>query len=163
MVTTVNRTGVTELITDMLKTDTTVLYGPGKLVQVISFDSSKFEKAKIDINNPYKMYVFVEDKETIEKRQQFADEMYTLSYRVEGLHSSPDEAKKIIDQIDERISVLIDTEFSTGDLFTTYHEDSSVNIYDCEYDNSDLVVETKNNKVIAECEGAINVYLYREE
>ena len=124
MVTAINRTGVAEMVSDMFEADTTILYGSDKLVQIITFDRVLFEKAKVDLNNKYKMFIDANPKDTIEKRSQNCDELYTLNYRIEGIHSDPDESAKIIDQIDEQVSVLIDAQCYNGDLFTDYYTDS---------------------------------------
>lgn len=163
MVTVMNRNGVAEMVADLLRADTTVLYGSSKLLNYITHDSVLYENAKIDINNQYKMFLSVESKSTIEKRSHNCDELYTLAYRIEGMHSKPDEAKKNIDKIDERISVLIDNQFNTGNMFTSYYTVTGVIVYDAEYDSSNLTVDTRNDTVIAECDGAISVYINREE
>lgn len=156
-----NRNGIEVMIVDMLKADTTVLYGNDLLLQSIVNSAVEFEKAKVGIRD-YKMFLNVNQKNTIENRAQNKDCIYTLNYRIEGQHSNPDEAQKIIDKIDEQMDLLIDAEFSSGDMLTSYYTDTKAQVYDCEYDNSELTVETVDNKIIAECEGAISVYINRE-
>jgi len=158
-----NRDTVGTMLVNMLKADTGTLYGSGKLVQIITDDWSLFENSKTDINNPYKMYIKVGQKSKIESgRFQNTDESYTAEYRVEGTHTKPDTIAGTIAQIDERVSKLIDLQFFNGDMLTDYYSDANVTVYDAEYDSSNLTVETKNNKVIAECEGAITIFINRE-
>jgi len=158
-----NRDTVGTMLVNMLKADTGTLYGSGKLVQIITDDWSLFENSKTDINNPYKMYIKIGQKGKISSgRFQNTDESYTAEYRVEGTNTKPDTIAGTIAQIDERVSKLIDLQFFNGDMFTDYYSDANVTVYNAEYDSSNLTVETKNNKVIAECEGAITIFINRE-
>ena len=158
-----NRDTAGAMLVDMLKADVDNLYGSDKLVQVITDDWSLFEKSKTDINNPYKMFIRMSPKDKTESgRFQNTDEAYVADYRVEGTHTKPDTIANTIAKIDERVSKLIDLQFFNGDMFTDYYSDDNVTVYDVTYDNSSLDVETKNNKVIAECEGAITIFINRE-
>jgi len=158
-----NRDSVGTMLINMLKADVGALYGSDKLVQIITDDWSVFENAKTDINNPYKMYVKVSPKSKIVTgRFQNSDESYIADYRIEGINTKPDTTAGTIADIDERVSELIDSQFYGGDMFTDYYSDSKVTVFDVVFDNSDLTVEAKNNKVIAECEGAITILINRE-
>ena len=157
------RDTASNMLVNMLKADTDTLYGTGRLVQVITNDWSLFEKAKIDVNNSYKIFIKMSSKSKLESgRFQCTDEAYVADYRVEGLHTKPDTIAGKLADIDERISKLIDLQFFNGDMFTDYYTDSKVTVYDVVFDNSGLGVENRNNKVIAECEGAITILINRE-
>jgi len=158
-----NRDTIGTMLVNMLKADTGTLYGSTKLVQVVTDNWAVFEKAKTDINNPYKMFFKVGGKSKVSSgRFQNTDEAYIADYRIEGVHTKPDTIANNIAEIDERVSKLIDLQFFNGTMFTDYYSDDKVTVYDVTYDNSDLTVEAKNNKVIAECEGAITILLNRE-
>lgn len=158
-----NRDSAGAMLVNMLKADVDNLYGSDKLVQIITDDWSLFQCAKIDINNQYKIFIRISSKDKTESgRFQNTDEAYIADYRIEGIHTKPDTIANTIAKIDERISKLIDLQYFNGDMFTDYYTDSKVTVYDVIFDNSGLEVETKNNKVIAECEGAITILINRE-
>ena len=124
-----NRDGVAAMVADCLKADTTTLYGASKLVQVITSDPILFINAAVDINSPYKLFIWAPDNPTTAVRTQNSDEVFVLNYRVEGLAAVPEAAFKNIDKIDQEIKVCINDECYTGKMFTNFYTDAKGKVW----------------------------------
>ena len=156
-----NRDGVAAMVADCLKADTTTLYGASKLVQVITSDPILFINAAVDINSPYKLFIWAPDNPTTAVRTQNSDEVFVLNYRVEGLAAVPEAAFKNIDKIDQEIKVCINDECYTGKMFTNFYTDAKGKVFDAERTDASIEVTKDSGVIIAEAKGAINVSINR--
>jgi hypothetical protein len=151
----IDRKGAADLIRDVLLADTSVLYGDTKLVQAISSDPVEYIEAKVNIRKPFKLFVVCEDERTVEYGTQNSRVQFDIGYRVEGKQADPENARDTIDDIDNRIRDLINTQMFGGRQFVDYYSDTSNRVVDAEYDNASLVVEQRGDRVAVECSGAI--------
>jgi hypothetical protein len=157
----INRDGVAAMVCDCLKADTSVMYGLGKLAQVITSDPILFLNAAVDLNNPYKLFIWAPDNPTTDVRSQNSDETFVLNYRIEGLAAVSETAFKNIDKIDQQIKVLINNQMYTGAYFTSYYSDAKAHVIDAERTDASIEVTKDSGVIIAECKGAINVLINR--
>jgi hypothetical protein len=157
-----NRAGIAAMICDCLKADTAILYGPSRLVQVITHDPVLFIQAAVDINKPYKLFIWTPDNPTTAVRSQNSDEMFVLNYRIEGLAVIPETAFQTIDKIDQQIKVLINAQMFSGLYFSAYYTDAQGKVFDVERSDASIeVVKTEGGTIAAECKGGINVLINR--
>lgn len=156
-----NRNGIADMIRDCLLADTTTLYGTGKLAQTITSDPTLYEKAGVDTVTGFAIFLNCVESTPQDYRMQNHDRSYEVSFRIRGLHVDPESARDTIDQIDAQMELLVNEQIYGGYNFTSYYSDSKGQVYDVQYDSSRLVVETRGDEVIAECEGAITVFTNR--
>lgn len=158
-----DRTLVLDMISKCFRADTTKLYGQNKLCQHVEVNPVYFEKSAVDIKRPNRIFLRCAPKENFEYRMQNNDIVYTIDYRIASRYSSdPNKAQQKIDDIDERMAYLIDSQMFTGSMFTDYYDETDTDtVYDVTYDNSSLVTEERDGVIIAECEGAIRVFVNR--
>jgi hypothetical protein len=156
-----NRDGVAAMVADCLKADTTTLYGPSKLVQIITSDPILFINAAVDINSPYKLFIWAPDNPTTAVRTQNSDEVFVLNFRIDGLAVVPETAFRVIDQVDQQIKCLINNEFYTGTMFTSFYTDVKGKVFDAERSDAAISVTKDNGIVTAECSGAIRILINR--
>jgi len=156
-----DRAGVTNCIRDTLQADTTTLYGSGKLVQTITSNPVLFEKASVDRNKPYKMYLWADARSEDVVRMQNEDTLYTVSFRIEGLNANVSYAMGVIDDIDFQVQKLVNEQMYKGQMFTAYYTDANAQVIDATYDSSNMDISAENGLITAECEGAITVTVNR--
>lgn len=156
-----DRQGVLVMLSDMLKNDTTMLFGQGKLLQQININATLYEDAAVTNNKPFQLFFRASPRETLVYKMQNSDIAYTIDYRICGIRRDPDEVRQKIDDIDERMLYLINNEMYTGNNFTSWYTDSTAIVFDVSIDNSSLDVEVRDTKIIAECEGGISVFINR--
>jgi hypothetical protein len=156
-----NRDGVAAMVADCLKADTTTLYGASKLVQIITSDPILFIQAAVDINSPYKLFIWAPDNPTTAVRTQNSDEVFVLNFRIDGLAVVAETAFKNIDCVDQRLKILINSQMYSGAYFKSYYTDSTATVFDAERTDASISVTKDNNIVTAECSGAIRISVNR--
>lgn len=155
-----DRSGIVAALKMYLKTDAT-LYGESALVQGISTRAGEYEQAKTDLGTPFKLFLWAEPKSRALNRTQNVDDLYTVGYRVIGLNINPSITAMVIDDIDERLAELLNLQMHNGNALNGYYTDSNRQIVDISYDSSALTVELAGEKVVAQCEGAIQITVNR--
>ena len=156
-----NRKGIATMIADMLKADTSVLYGTSKLVQKIESNPTLFRKASVDIEKPYGIFIWCPENPTEQIRSQNSDETFLINFRVEGLASDTETAVINLDLIDQRIKVLINNQMHEGLNFSSFYSDSKAQVVDVERTEAIAEVIFENERLISECSGAIKVLVNR--
>ena len=158
-----DRRGIARALRDLFRSDTTVLYGDGKLLQLIEDKAALFSKAKVNYNNPNALYLWVDLSDTTEERMQNTDSSYLCNFRFESIQVNPENAANTIDDSLERINYLINEEMYTGQVLSSYYTDSSAQIINMvplsstfEYPES-----TDGKRMIIEIEGAIEIEVNR--
>lgn len=157
-----DRNGIATAIRDFLVTDTTVLYGSARYLQMIIPKAIEFTKARVNNNNPNALYIWVESLDPVEERIQNSDFMYTVDLRFESLFSNPETGSNNIDNSIERVNYLINTEIRNGNDLSSYYSDSNAQIIDMAPMSSTFPSPVESNgRVIVEIEGAISILVNR--
>lgn len=156
-----DRNGVSDMLRDCLRADTTTLYGTSKLVQVISSDWTEFNNASADTVKPFKLYLECPTKSPSEVRAQNADDEYLVNMRIEGYKIDPDTAVATIDDIDAQVELLVNQQMYSGQMFTAYFTDSNAQVIDAEYHTGDLTAEKQGERIVVECAATIIVKINR--
>jgi hypothetical protein len=152
-----DRKGITDMVRDCLRADTTTLYGAAKLVQIISSDWTDFNNASADTVKPYKLFLRCPDKSPSEVRAQNSDDEFVVEMRIEGYKIDPDTIASKIDDIDAQVELLINEQMYGGQMFTSYFTDSNAQVIDAEYQTGDLTAEKQGDKYVVECAATIVV------
>lgn len=163
-----DRDGICNAYTDMLKSDTTFLYGAGRLLQKIIYNPILYDKSKVDINNPYQLFVQCESEESEEIRANNIYENYSLSLTFNALAADPYTAYKNIDNAFEHIKILTNKQMWSFDgnaamMLSDYYTDLTAQIYNVETVNSSLPppIETESSILTIVVDSAILVQVNR--
>lgn len=158
-----DRHDILAALKSLFEADTTVLYGKGLLLNHISINLKEFEKAAVNIYEPYKMYMIASEKNKIATgMNKNTDVEFIIEYRIEGLARDPEEAYQNIDDIDERIEHLVDNEMWGGTKLTGHFSDSESSVIDMEHISSNLDIDVDdNNQLNVYCDGSIRVLIDR--
>jgi len=158
-----DRKGICTAFADMLKADTTTLFGTNKLLQTIESTGTKFDKAKVNIKSPFGLYIWCEDKIPIDERMQNSDDLYILNFRYEGRASVRETAIENIDDADEQVTKLARAQMFEGQQLTGYYTDSNAQVIDVAPSTSSLPApeEREDNMVIIENEAALEIQVNR--
>jgi hypothetical protein len=157
-----DKSGVSIAIADMLKADTTTLYGTGNLLQIIEPNPVKYSKAKIDNTNAYGLYLWAEGDDNL-SRSQNKDQQFIINMRFEGKNLDPNNAVQQIDDAYQQVLSLVDTQMWNGQMMTDYYTDTNAQIFNLEPIASSLPAPEPGDgqTVIIEIEGAILVEVNR--
>ena len=156
-----DRVDVCNAIESLLESDST-LYGSGKLINYITDDVVKFERARIGVDRPFKMFLSAPTREKITARMgKNADYAIIVSYRVEGLKSNPQTSYQSVDDIDERVDYLCDNEMWTGNNLSSHFSNSECTVIDINFEGSTCDVNDDEGGWKVECEGTIRVEINR--
>lgn len=158
-----DRDGIAAAFADMLKADTTTLYGASKLVQIIDPNPIRFTKAKINNSKPVGIYLWAEPEDTVDVRSQNTDEQFIINMRFEGINLDPQNAEKQIDDAYEQVKLLTNTQMWNGQMMTAYYTDSNAQIFNIEPITSTLPPPepVENQRIVIEIEGAVLVEVNR--
>jgi len=128
---------IRDAVKDCLQADTTILYGSGKLIPAGDIISKEveFEKAKVDVNSPYKIFLKCDTIEQGEQRAKNKDYSIACQYRVEGLAKDPQTAKDKCDDINERIDFLFSDQMWNGLQMTGFITNSESCVIDIDVSN----------------------------
>lgn len=124
-----NRIGASQAIADLLKADTAVLYGAGKLLKQITADPVDFARSSISNNAPYKMLIWAESGDTVEERSNNQFDLYTLGVKIIGKKAKLITAIIDIDKIWEQSKRLMRANMASGDMLDTYYTDPNAKVY----------------------------------
>lgn len=156
------RLDICTALQDLLQDDTDNLYGPSKLINYISVKYVEWEKAKVHIDKPYKMYIKAPRKDKVNVRMgNNADYSIVATYRIEGLASDPQTAYERIDDIDERINYLCDYEMHSGNNLSTHFNNTECTVTNIEWEGSDCDTRKDEGGWKVECEGTIRIEINR--
>lgn len=154
-----DRLGVSQAVAEMLQADTTVLYGSGKLLQVIDYGIENFEKTKVNTQRPFGMYLAAEIEDSQEIRSQNEYINYLINIRFAAHQRSLQNAYSAIDNAYERVKYLVNDQMWTGQMMSLYNNDTNAQIFNIEPTGSDLDTpeETEGNLLRVNIDGAILV------
>ncbi len=128
MVTQLNQFGITQVVRDYLKTDST-LYGSRKLINEISADPIKYEREKVSTNKSYRIYAWASDSDPIEERSNNAFDSYRLDFKFVAKSVKLINAYERYCQAWERVKVLMRAQMSNGLMLSEYYTDANAQIY----------------------------------
>ena len=160
-----NRQGVSDMIRDCLRADTSVLYGSSLLLQGIFSDPAKFANAKTNKGSPYNLYIWASTGDNSEDRMQSAHDSLNVNLKFQA-NTRINNIKTAVDNIDlayERIKKLLRKQMYDGTMFTDYYTDSNDILIDLSIVNSDLEPPEDNddNSIIIDGTGNIFVLIKR--
>jgi hypothetical protein len=161
---TLNRQGIADTLRDMLKNDTTTLYGDGKLLEIIESDPSKFNAAKTEVSRPYGLFIWPADSDNSDTRMQNEDDTYSYDLVFQAINTG---SKNAVDQIDrawERVKVLVRDDMQNGRFLTDYYTDSNAQVINIDVAGSSLPAPTESTDertMTFVCESAITVQINR--
>lgn len=158
-----DRYGIASVVAEMLRADTTTLYGESKLVQTIETDPTKFEAARVDNRKPFKMYLWTSSESTPSVRARNTDDEYSIGIRIEGYLSNVETIATRIDDIWEQVKHLVNQQMWQGNMLVGYYTASSAQVINIEPLNSELPPpeQSDNGTLVVECEGGILVQVNR--
>jgi len=158
-----DRKGIVKAFVDLLKSDTSVLYGSGKLLNIINDKSIKFAKSRVNNKKPFGLYVWCVDETISMYRMQNNDEIYELNFRYEAIAADPETAVQQIDDANERVKLLANLQMYNGQMMSAYYTDSNAQVININPINSSLPApeSTEEKKTIIEIESAIEIEINR--
>jgi hypothetical protein len=130
---------VTNALVDLLKADTTTLYGCDKLVQSITGDPLKFSEARINHINKTVVFIWAAEVVSNEIRLQNYDDNYILNVTIHSKHRYRSTSIQKIDDSWSQIKKLILTKEFNGLSLSEYYTD----------DNSSVIAMTPNTSVLS--------------
>lgn len=150
---------VSNMVVAMLKADTGTLYGRGKYISLdnIINDEVYYDDGKVDISNPYRLFLAVESNSPGEVRMHNRDYTVTIKYRIEGLSGKLSEATERLDNIDTRLSYLVNNQMWSGNYFTGYFTNTECTIIDAVIGETSSGITNENNQWRAHSEGSIAI------
>lgn len=156
-----DRRDICNAIEALLESDSE-LYGTTGHLNYITDNIVEYDKARVTIDRPYKMFLKAPIREKIATRMgNNADYAIIVEYRIEGLRSNPQTAVDKIDDIDERIDYLIDNEMWTGNNLSSRFTNSESSVTDINTEGSEADVSKDEGGWKVECEGSIRVEINR--
>ena len=162
-----NRHGICIAIANYLKSDTSILYGSGKLLQIIDPNPVEYTNAFTDAKNNYAaLYLWATPEDSINLiRSQNHDDTYTVNMRFEVIGLDIYICYQSIDDAFERMKKLINTQMYNGGLLSGYYTDGNAQIINIETMSSSLPEPQSTDKghIVVEIEGAIQVQINRWE
>ncbi len=158
-----DRNGISTAFANMLKNDTSILYGASNFLQIIEPNPIRFAKAKVNNSDRYGLYLWAEPEDTQDVRSQNEDEQFIINMRFEGINLDPENAEKQIDDAYQRVKVLVNTQMHDGQMMTDWYTDTRAQIFNIEPVTSSLPAPEPegNQKITIEIEGAILVEVNR--
>jgi len=161
-----DRSGVSIAFANMLKADTSVLYGASNLVQIIDPNPVRYSNAKIDAKtNNTALYVWAEPDDTTEVRMRNSDKIYNINMRFETMNINYNAGVKEIDDAYEQVHLLTNEQMYQGQMMTDYYTDGNAQIIDIEPVFGSLPPpeqsESRRNVLTTEIEGVIKVAINR--
>jgi hypothetical protein len=154
-----DRIEVIDIIKSLLIGDTTILYGQDKLIKFISSNPIDYEASKVDVNTPYKMYLYAPSREPVEVRAQNEDYAIIVNYNIEGVTRNPDTAYARLDDIDKRINYLCNNQMWTGDNLSTFFTNANCTIIDIEVQTGETNIVSDQGYLQCEAKGSIRVVI----
>jgi hypothetical protein len=159
-----DRVGISIAVANLLKDDTSVLYGASNLLQVIEGDPKKFNKAKVDAKrNRHGLYLWASAEGEPNIRSQNADFTYSIGARFEGLDVDTTKLYGHLDDAYERCKDLINDEMYSGGYLTNYYTDTNSTVIDIRTTESDLPepTEAERQRIVVEIESAFIIEINR--
>jgi hypothetical protein len=156
-----DRNTILDALKSLFEADTGILYGATRLIQSVSVRAVEFEKAKIDVTTPYKMYLSCEGRTKVDTRAQNTDYTFDVKYRIEGMSENPETARGYLDDVDERIEFLVDNQMYLGDRLVPYYVNTLSQVIDMAWVGSECKIMTENGVVQVESEGSISITINR--
>ena len=155
-----NRSGISDAIANLLKADTTTLYGTTKLIQRIESDPSLYGQSLTNKTNKCALYIWTESVSSDLIRSQNIDKNYSVNLRLEVNLMDIESAYDKLDGAIEQIEWLVNQQMWNGLMLTQYYSDSNAQVYNLEPDLSELPEpRLENDTFVFELSGAINVYV----
>jgi hypothetical protein len=160
--TALDRYDISTILKNLFIADTSILYGTGKLIQFITNNMVEFVDASLDVKKPFALYLGIENSITANTNMQANSNSFSINYRIEGLLENKDTIGQYLDDIDKRLTQLIETQVHTGRMFTEYYSVSTYSdrIIDATRTESRLTFDVKNDQIIAECVGAFTISVF---
>lgn len=155
-----NRASICQAFIDMLKADTTTLYGPNKLLTYITDDPISYDQTRVNNRNPSKLFVWCEDTNTVDVRASNEDIEYILGLKYHAKKAKMINAMNTMDSAYERIRHLTNLQmYAGGGMMSSYYSDANSQIYLIEPVDSSLPAPIKNDnrEVVTVMESAISV------
>jgi len=154
-----DRQGVCDAIAQLLKGDTSTLYGTGKLVSIIDSDPTKYYQARVDRSRPFAIYLWAEQNDTGEGRMQNVDDAYSVDLRYVGSGMQVNNIMAQLDNAHETVKNIVRSEMWDGNYLSGYHTDSDATVLDIVVSSSTLSApeETETGELIFNVEGAITI------
>ncbi len=159
-----DRYGISTAIANMLKADTTTLYGSGKLLQIIDPNPVSMTKAYVDNTNSAGLYIWAEGNDTLSlTRSQNHDDAYTISMRFEIIGLDIKTCFQQIDDAFEKVKDLVNRQMYTGAMLASYYTDSNAQVINIEPAGGSLppIEEGLNGTIVVEAENAFLVEINR--
>lgn len=157
----IDRYGIVNMLRLLFVADTGTLYGSGKYLQDITINPVHFDRTRVDIKTPYRMAMLCRLRNDDYFQLQNKFETYDVDIAILGLTSNPKTAYQNIDDAMHRIAYLVDNQMYSGDLFTSYYNDSVATVVDAECDLSSVDITLESGIIKAECDAAITVLVNR--
>jgi hypothetical protein len=156
-----DRTDICNAIESLFESDGT-LYGSSALINYITDDIVKFQKATVAVDKPYKMYLHAPRREKVDVRMgNNSDYNIFVEYRIEGLRSNPQTAIENIDDIEDRMQHLCDNEMWTGGNLSQHFTNTESSVINIEWESSSADVRHDEGGIKVESEGTIRVEINR--
>jgi len=159
-----DRIGIATSFANMLKADTSTLYGSNKLLQIIDPNPVNFSNAKVNAKRAqYGLYLWVNDETTNVCRSQNTDEIFTINMRFEAIEMDILAAITNIDHAYERVKLLANTQMWNGLILSQYYSDSNAQIINIDVLASGFPPPKKNENsiIVTEIESAIQIEINR--
>jgi len=159
-----DRYGISYAIAEMLKTDNSVLYGSGLLLQLIDPNPVNLSKARVDNTNLAALYLWAESNDnTGLVRSQNSDDSYTINMRFEIIGLDILTCYQQIDNAYERVKKLINQQMYTGTMLTSYYTDTNAQVINIEMTSSSLPppADDTAGTIVVEVEGAATIEINR--
>ena len=162
-----DRHGISLAFSNFLKADTSVLYGSGRMVQIIDPNPVEFSTAFTDAKNNYAaLYVWATSEDSFNQiRSQNHDDTYTINMRFDIIGLDLYTCYQNIDNAFERIKKLVNSEMYAGGLLSGYYTDGKAQIINIETTASTLPEpqEIESGHIVVEIESAVVVEINRWE
>ncbi len=160
-----DRTGIAIAFANMLKDDTSILYGASNYLQIIDPNPVNFSKAHVDAKrNHGALYVWARPEDSNNTvRMQNSDDRYVINMRFEMLNIDIMAGIREIDDAFERVKYLTNDQMWGGLAMSSWFTDSNAKIINIEPITSDLPEpeSTENSLIVIEVESGVLVEVNR--
>lgn len=156
-----DRADICNAIESLFESDAT-LFGPTALINYITDKTVDYDRARVSIDKPYKMFLKAPKREKSDVRMGCnVDYVITVEYRIEGLRADPQVAMDKIDDIDDRIEHLCDNEMWTGLNLSGHFSNAECQVTNLEWEGSTADTRKDDGGWKVESEGTIRVEINR--
>lgn len=125
MVTVLDRSGLSEMVRDILRADTTTLYGTTKYLQLISSEPEEFAAASVNVTIPYGLFIDCEADESPIIGSRYSYEDYLIRMRFECNVENHHDAYDRLSLSWERIKYLVNYQMYSGLQCTSYYTNAT--------------------------------------